>query len=86
MAFDNINLGTGANIQCGRALSQHGGVTMDMNDVSIDAGACDGTAVPEPGTATMLSLGLVLSMIGLRRKFKQAWAIALRQESGEDLV
>jgi Ice-binding-like len=71
LAFDNINLNTGASIQCGRAFSQHGGVTMDTNDVSIDTGVCEGVALPEPGTATMLSLGLVLTLFGLTRKYKK---------------
>jgi hypothetical protein len=97
LAFDNINLNTGASIQCGRAFSQHGGVMMDTNDVSIDAGVCEGLALPEPGTATMLSLGLVLSVFGLIRKSKKNKimgspvaggnpAIELRQESRKDLV
>ena len=97
LAFDNINLNTGASIQCGRAFSQHGGVTMDTNDISIDMGVCEGTALPEPGTATMLSLGLVLSVVGLMRKSRKSRrtesqeaggkpAIELRQESRKDLV
>jgi type VI secretion system secreted protein VgrG len=72
LAFDNINLNTGASLQCGRAFSQHGGVTMDTNDVSIDAGVCEGVALPEPGTATTLSLGLILGIIGSRRKSKKS--------------
>ncbi len=71
LAFDNINLNAGATIQCGRAFSQHGGVTMDTNDVSIDAGVCEGVALPEPGTGTMLSLGVILGIIGFKRKLKK---------------
>jgi hypothetical protein len=72
LAFDNINLNTGASIQCGRAFSQHGGVTMDTSNVSIDVGVCEGLALPEPGTATMLSLGLVLTLLGFKRKAKKS--------------
>jgi hypothetical protein len=73
LAFDNVALSAGAAIQCGRALSQNGGVTMDTNNISIDVGVCEGAvAVPEPGTATMLSLGVVLGLVGLRRKLKVA--------------
>ena len=55
-----------------RAFSQHGGVTMDTSNISIDVGVCEGVALPEPGTATMLGLGLVLTILGFRRKSKKS--------------
>ena len=66
LALTSISLDTGANIGCGRALARNGAVTMDTNDVSIDTAGCETTptgAVPEPGTATLLSLGLLVSLV-----------------------
>jgi type VI secretion system secreted protein VgrG len=66
LALSSITLNTGANIQCGRALARNGAVTMDTNDVSIDTAGCETTptgAAPEPGTATLLSLGLLVSLV-----------------------
>jgi len=63
LALTSITLNTGANIQCGRALARNGAVTMDTNDVSIDTAGCEttgGGAVPEPGTAALLGVGLLL--------------------------
>ena len=61
LALSNITLGSGADISCGRAMALNGAVTMDSNDVSIDGPGCAATA-PEPGTATLLSIGLVLAL------------------------
>lgn len=62
LALTSIALNTGANIQCGRALARNGAVTMDTNQVS----GCETTTggiVPEPGNATLLSMGLLFSLI-----------------------
>jgi len=62
LAFTSITLNTDANIHCGRALARNGAVTMDDNDVSIDdSPGCQ--AVPEPGTAPLLGMGFLLSLI-----------------------
>lgn len=74
LALTSITLDTGANIGCGRALARNGAVTMDKNDVSIDTAGCEtttGGGVPEPGTATLLSLGLLLSLIVYRRRSRK---------------
>jgi ice-binding like protein len=67
LALSNITLDSGADISCGRALALNGAVTMDTNDVSISAPGCAATA-PEPGTATLLSVGLLLGLIGYTRR------------------
>lgn len=65
LALTSITLNTGADIDCGRALARNGAVTLDTNDVSINSAGCDagGGVVPEPGTATMLGTGLLLSLV-----------------------
>jgi len=67
LALTSITLTTGANIQCGRALARNGAVTMDTNDVSIDTTGCETTTgggpVPEPGTAMLIGLGLLVSLM-----------------------
>ncbi len=62
LALSNITLDSGADISCGRALALNGAVTLNTNDVSIAGPGCAAgmTAVPEPGTATLLSIGLLL--------------------------
>jgi len=66
LALSSITLDAGADISCGRALALNGAVTMDTNDVSIDAPGCtaDAANAPEPGTATLLSMGLLLGLLG----------------------
>lgn len=67
LALSNITLGNGAGIACGRALALNGAVTMDTNDVSIDPAGCEAGApliIPEPGTASLLGLGLLLGLAG----------------------
>ena len=73
LALTSITLNTSANIPCGRALARNGAVTLDTNSVSIDTGPCEaglgggGTAAPEPGSAALLSGGLLLCLFMIRR-------------------
>lgn len=72
LALTNITLDTGTTIQCGRALARNGAVTMDNNTVAIDSAGCEITAgggtVPEPGTAALFGIALLLSPIVFRRR------------------
>jgi hypothetical protein len=79
LALSSITLDAGADISCGRALALNGAVIMDTNDVSISGPGCSASGiggVPEPGTATLLSIGILLGLAGhalrLRRLSKQA--------------
>jgi Ice-binding-like len=66
LALSNITLDAGADISCGRALALNGAVSMDTNDVSIKAPGCSAgiATAPEPGTAALLSMGLLLGLAG----------------------
>jgi Ice-binding-like len=68
LALTSITLDTGATIGCGRALASNGAVTLDTNVVSIASeGGCEATGssgVPEPGTGTLLSIGLACGGAG----------------------
>lgn len=71
LALSNITLGNGASISCGRALALNGAVTMDTNNVSIDAAGCEAGApliIPEPGTGLLLGMGLLLGLAGYLRR------------------
>ncbi len=70
LALSDITLDAGADISCGRALALNGAVTMDTNDVSINAPGCGAgiATAPEPGTATFLSIGLLLGLTGYTRR------------------
>jgi hypothetical protein len=74
LALTSITLTTNASIGCGRALARNGAVTMDTNNVSIDAGGCEtstdgggGGTVPEPSTASLLLLIGAPALLWLRR-------------------
>ena len=70
LALSAITLGAGANIPCGRALARDGAMTMATNNVSIGTPGCEangGGAIPEPGTATLLGMGLLFCLIGYGR-------------------
>jgi hypothetical protein len=71
LALSNITLDAGADIGCGRALALNGVVTMDTNNVSINSPGCtDGVTAtaPEPGTATLLGMGLLLGLAGFAQR------------------
>jgi len=82
LAQESITLNTGAQILCGRALARTGAVTLSGNTISGDCfeedfgsgradsgsgGFSGGVAIPEPGTATLLGLGL-LGVISFGRR------------------
>ncbi len=69
LALTSITMNTNASIQCGRALARNGAVTMDTNTVSIDTAGCEATsAVPEPGAAPLLGIGLLFCLSVYRRR------------------
>ena len=71
LALSSITLDAGADISCGRALALNGAVTMDTNNVSINSPGCtDGViaTAPEPGTAVLLTIGLLLGLAGYARR------------------
>ena len=73
LASASITLTTGADITCGRALASTGAVTMDTNTVSTDSCnvGLEGSASPEPQTATLLGMGVFLVLIGYRIKARK---------------
>jgi len=66
LALSNITLNAGADISCGRALALNGSVNLNTNEISNDGPGCGAgiAAVPEPGTAALLSIGLLLGAAG----------------------
>ena len=61
LALSSITLDAGADISCGRALALNGGVAMDTNDIFSNGPGCSATVATaaEPGSATLLSIGLL---------------------------
>ena len=74
LALSNITMGSGASLSCGRALALNGAVTLDTNNISIDTVGCESSApliTPEPGTASLLSLGLLVGLVGYGRIWRR---------------
>jgi hypothetical protein len=68
LAADSITLGTGANISCGSALAETGGVAMDTNVISVGCGTAGSPSPsPEPSTAPMLLLIAAPCLLWLRK-------------------
>jgi Ice-binding-like len=75
----SVGLNTGAKIGCGAALADTGAVTMDTNTISIGCngfngsgttgggGGTGGGSVPEPSTFALLSSGLAIGLLKLRK-------------------
>jgi len=74
LALSNITLDTGADISGGRALALNGAVTMDSNNVSINGPGCSAgmTAAPEPGTAALLGIGLLVGLAGWAKRLHES--------------
>ena len=71
LALSNITLDARAEISCGRALALNGSVSMDTNKITINSPGCtDGVFVsaPEPGTAALVTIGLLLGLVGCARR------------------
>ena len=73
VALTSVWLRTHSTIQCGRALARNGEVTMDTNTISdtcsADYGSIGYSGSPEPGTLTLLGMGLGAGFLW-RRKFR----------------
>ncbi len=69
LASASITLNSGANITRGRALALNAAVTLNTNDISFEQ--TTGDPVPEPATAALLSMGLLLGL-GVRAYGRQA--------------
>ncbi len=71
LALTSITMNTGADMPCGRALAVNGAVTLDTNNVSIGTVGCEAFgAVPEPGTAALSSVVLLLGLVVGGRRLK----------------
>jgi hypothetical protein len=68
LALTSITLTTGASITCGSALARNGAVTLDTNTISSCGSAT--TAVPEPGTISLMGSGLIILAGIARRKLR----------------
>jgi hypothetical protein len=71
LALSNITLDSGADISCGRALALNGAVTMETNDLSISGPGCSAAAAPEPGTATLMGMGLFLGLAAYMNRLRR---------------
>jgi hypothetical protein len=68
LAVDSITVNTGATDSCGRLLASTGAVNLDNNTISIGCGTVTGESdsgglnggvpTPEPGTLSLLALGI----------------------------
>ena len=57
IADQSVTLGTGADINCGRAIALNGAVTMDTDNVDTGNCAVGTGTTPEPGTIALLATG-----------------------------
>src|SRR5664279_2689804 len=57
IADQSVTLGTGADINCGRAIALNGAVTMDTDNVDNGNCAVGTGTTPEPGTIALLATG-----------------------------
>jgi type VI secretion system secreted protein VgrG len=81
LALRAITLGSGATIECGRALAANDAVTLISNEVSIDTGspacatlnrAADAPSeAPEPGTVTLIGAGILACLVKAAKAAKQ---------------
>lgn len=62
LANASISLNTGASIDCGSALAESGAVTLLDNAVT----SCAAQNAPEPGSASLLGLGLLFGLIAYK--------------------
>ena len=71
LALTSITMGTGASINCGRALAGNGAVTLLTNNISIDTTGCEAGAptsgVPEPASLALSGFGLLGLMLVAHR-------------------
>jgi len=68
LALTSITMTTGASISCGSALARNGAVTLDTNTISGCGSST--TAVPEPGSISLMGSGLIILAGIARRKLR----------------
>ena len=71
IADGSITLSAAANITCGRVVALNGAVTMYTNNVNTGACPSAPSSAPEPGTATLLGMGLLLSLMVYGRQSRR---------------
>jgi ice-binding like protein/PEP-CTERM motif-containing protein len=69
LALTSITMNNGASITCGSALARNGAVTLDNNVIDSRCGGSR-TAVPEPGSISLMGSGLALLAGVVRRKLR----------------
>jgi type VI secretion system secreted protein VgrG len=71
IADGSITLSAAANITCGRVVALNGAVMMHTNNV--DTGTCPSapSSAPEPGTAALLGMGLLLGLMVYGRQSRR---------------
>lgn len=75
LAQDSISMANGSSIACGRALALTGSVTLDTNNISVGGPSCNTAAaisVPEPSSATLLMIGILALLYGVRARSRAA--------------